>query len=549
MDYKLVARAICAALLANCVFFGKALSAQDDKPEAKTPTTGPSPVGAPADSTTEGQVTAGSTKIEYSAVAGTLTVGSSDGDDAKLGLDGKILPELNEKDPEKPADAPATARMFYAAYFKKNASADQRPVTFIYNGGPGSATIWLHIGAFGPQRVSTTDTEHEPGAPYKVIDNGFSLLDASDLVFIDAPGTGFSRIFGKDKETQFYGVDQDAHAFERFIRRFLTKFGRWNSPKYLLGESYGGTRSAVLASSLQNVDLNGIMLLSPTLCYDHDIDGPQWNPGIDYPYALMLPTLAATACYHHKLDKQPAALEPFLAEVEEYALGDYLHALVLGSEISDGQKDAVAKKLHEYTGLPVAYLLKCNLRVTGGMFRKNLLADDGLTIGRFDSRYKGPDLDPTSSTGEYDPQSNAIDAPYTAAMNHYLRSVLKTGQNETYLPEIGMTWDFRHGFDALPNGPKREDQAAGGSVLPDLAHAMKSNPRMHILIATGYYDLAIPFFAAPYEMHHLPIPKKLQSNVVYCYYPTGHMPYVNPEELKRLHDDFAAFISRTWVSN
>ncbi|HEX7486921.1 MAG TPA: hypothetical protein VF332_12260, partial [Vicinamibacterales bacterium] len=246
----------------------------------------------PPDSTTENMATVGGQKIAYRAVAGTITVGYSDAFDAMLGLDGKLLPEsgMNPPDATKPEEAPASARMFYAAYFKKDAAPGTRPVMFFYNGGPGSSTMWLHMGSFGPRRVVTPDTEHQTAAPYTMVDNPYSLLDVTDMIFIDAPGTGFSRIMGKDKEKAFWGVDQDAHAFERFIRRFLTKYDRWNSPKYLFGESYGTPRSAVLTAMLQNVDLNGIVLLSAILSFDNSVDGPRWNPGVDQAYAVALPT-------------------------------------------------------------------------------------------------------------------------------------------------------------------------------------------------------------------------------------------------------------------
>ena len=263
----------------------------------------------PADSTTEHSINLGGQTLAYTAVAGTLTVGSTDQFDAMLGLDGKVLSDsgLNPLDDAKPEDWPATARMFYTAYFKKGAAPGTRPVMFLYNGGPGSATMWLHMGSFGPRRVETADTEHPAGAPYRVVDNQHSLLDVTDLVFIDAPGTGFSRIMGKNAPAEFYGVDQDAHAFERFIRRFLTKYDRWNSPKYLFGESYGTPRSAVLSADLQNVDLNGIVLLSAILSFDNSIDGPRGDPGVDQAYAIGLPTYAATAFYHHKLPQQPSS--------------------------------------------------------------------------------------------------------------------------------------------------------------------------------------------------------------------------------------------------
>jgi carboxypeptidase C (cathepsin A) len=500
-----------------------------------------------ADSTTEGSVTVGGQAIAYKAVAGTLTVGSSDAQDAMLGLDGKMLPDtgVNPPDKDKPEDAPATARMFYVAYFKKDAGT-ARPVTFMYNGGPGSASMWLHMGSFGPRRVATPDAQHEEGAPYKIVNNDYSLLDVSDVVFIDAPGTGFSRIMGKDKEKAFWGTDQDAHAFERFIRRFLTKYDRWNSPKYLFGESYGTPRSAVLSADLENVDLNGIILLSQILSFDNSVDGPKWNPGVDQAYALALPTYAASAFYHRKLPSQPAALEPFLAEVEQYALGEYMAALLQGSELTATQKQAVAEKLHGYTGLPVAYLLRANLRVAGGAFSKNLELDDETTTGRLDTRYKGPDLDPLSSDAEYDPQSNAISSAYTAALNQYMRTELKYGADQTYKPgaygDDSFSWDLRH---QAPGGPPAAQQESGTNVMPDLAYTMKSNPKMKVMLAGGYYDLATPYFEGKFEMHHLQIPQKLQANISYHYYQSGHMVYVNEDVLKQFHSDVAAFIKGT----
>ena len=508
--------------------------------------------GIEADSTTENTVTVGGEKIAYKAVAGTITVGGTDSYDAMLGLDGKLLSDTgtNPQDEKKPEDDPATARMFYTAYFRKSAdpAADSktRPVMFLYNGGPGSATMWLHMGSFGPRRVVTPDTEHKTAAPYTMVDNQYSLLDTTDLVFIDAPGTGFSRIMGKDKEKAFWGVDPDAHAFERFIRRFLTKYDRWNSPKYLFGESYGTPRSSVLSADLENVDLNGIVLLSAILSFDNSVDGPRWNPGVDQAYSLALPTYAATAFYHHKLPNQPAALEPFLAEVEEFALGEYEAALLKGSLLGAAQKQAIAEKLHGYTGLPVAYLLKANLRVDGGEFSKTLQDADGLTTGRLDTRFKGPDLDPLSEGAEYDPQSNAISSAYTTAINQYMRTELKYGRNQTYLPgayvEPTFQWDLRH---QAPNGPPVGQGEGGTNVMPDLAYTMKNNPNMRVMLAGGYYDLATPFFEGMYEMHHLQIPQKLQANISYRYYQSGHMVYVNEGVLKQFHDDVASFIRGT----
>ncbi len=513
--------------------------------EGKPAETPASPI---PDSSTDHVLTLSGQRLAYTAVAGTITVGSSDSLDAMLGLDGKLLPNsgMNPPDAAKPEDSPATSQMFYTAYFKKDAAPGSRPVMFLYNGGPGSATMWLHMGSFGPRRVVVPDTEHKTAAPYSIVDNQFSLLDVTDLVFIDAPGTGFSRLLGKDKEKAFWGTDQDAHAFERFIRRFLTKYDRWNSPKYLFGESYGTPRSAVLSADLQNVDLNGIVLLSAILSFDNSIDGPRWNPGVDQAYAIGLPSFAATAFYHHKLPNQPAALAPFLKEVETFAMGEYMTAMLQGSELPAAQRQAIAEKLHTYTGLPVAYILKDNLRVDGGQFAKELQDSEGVTTGRLDARYKGPDLNPMSETSEYDPQSNAISSAYTTAINQYLRMELKYGRNETYKPgaytDANFSWDLRH---QAPGGPPVGQGESGTNVMPDLAFTMKSNPNMRVMLAGGYFDLATPYYEGFYEMHHLPIPQKLQSNISYHYYEAGHMVYVNEGVLAKFHDDIAAFVRGT----
>lgn len=499
------------------------------------------------DSITENTVTVGGQKIAYQAIAGTITVGATDAYDLLLDLDGRLLPESSIAPPDsaKPEDAPATARMFYTAYFKKGSDTAARPVMFLYNGGPGSSTMWLHMGSFGPRRVVTPDAEHKTAAPYTIVENQYSLLDAADLVFIDAPATGLSRVQGKDKEKAFFGIDQDAHAFDRFIRRFLTKYDRWNSPKYLLGESYGTPRSAVLSSLLKNVDLNGIVLLSAILNFDNSPDGPRWNPGIDEPYILALPTYAATAWYHHKLASQPSALEPFLREVESFAVGEYASALIQGSLLTDAQQRAIAAKLSAYTGLSVDYLLKANLRVSGGAFSKNLQDPEGFTTGRVDTRYRGPDMNRLSEEAEYDPLMDAVAAPYAAAINQYLRTELKYGRDQNYTPtawdDAGFNWEFRH---HPPDGPSANDNGAI-NTMPDLAHTMKANPKMRVLLAGGYFDLATPYFEGIFEMHHLPIPQSLQQNISYHYYQSGHMVYLNENVLKQFHDDVAAFVRGT----
>jgi len=503
----------------------------------------------PADSTTQGEVTVGGQRIAYTAIAGTITVGATDTQDAQLGLDGKPLPgtQLAASAPKEPADAPPVARMFYVAYFKKDAKAELRPVTFFYNGGPGSSTMWLHLGSLGPKYVETTGDTHLPGAPYKLVDNTDCLLDVSDLVFIDMPGTGFGRLVGKDAGKAFWGVDQDADAFARFIARFLSKYDRWNSPKFLFGESYGTTRSAVLADDLENdknVDLNGVILLGQIFNFPMGIGVGGARPGMDLPYELALPTFAATAWYHKKLSPQPAALEPFLSEVEDFALGDYMRALAKGTALSPTEKQAVAEKIHQYTGLPVAYVLKADLRINGGQFEKTFADDDNMTTGRYDTRYLGPTINPLSESAQYDPQSAAISSAYFSLINSYLRNDLKYGANSTYIPSAlfeGNRWDMARAGQVV-----RGAGGAGGlNVSSDLAEAMKTNPHLRIMVNGGYYDLATPFFAAEYEERHLPIPDSLTKNIEYDWYEAGHMAYVRDECRKQLHDRVAAFIAKT----
>jgi carboxypeptidase C (cathepsin A) len=543
---------LCAAVLLAAAV---TLHAAEDAPGVKTADKAaekPADKAAPpADVTTQGELNAGGHHIAYDAIAGTITVGATDPQDAQLGMDGKPQEgsQLALAAPKDPKDAEPTARMFYVAYFKKDAKAEERPITFFYNGGPGSSTMWLHMGSLGPKYVETSGDTHLPAAPYKMIDNPDCLLDASDLVFIDMPGTGFGSLAGKDAGKAFWGVDQDANAFARFIARFLTKYSRWNSPKYLFGESYGTTRSAVLANILENhtnVDLNGVMLLGEIFNFSIDTGVCCRRPGMDLPYELALPTYAATAWYHKKLTPQPPELEPFLKQVEEFALGEYMHGLAQGADISDAEKQAVAEKIHEYTGLQVAYVLKADLRVDGGEFLQTFEGNEDMTTGRYDTRFLGPTIDPLGERPGYDPQSAAISSAYTALINSYLRNDLKYGAGLTYVPSAlfgGVHWDWTR-------------QEAGGwfsasgglNVSGDLADAMKTNPHLKVMVNGGYYDMATPFFGAEYEEKHLPIPPALTKNIEYDWYESGHMAYVRDECRKQLHDHVAAFITGAGAS-
>jgi carboxypeptidase C (cathepsin A) len=402
------------------------------------------------------------------------------------------------------------------------------------------------MGAFGPRRVRTSDDTHTPAAPYALLDNAYSLLDVSDLVFVDAPGTGFSRIAGRDKEKAFYGVDPDAYAFSQFIMGFLSEYGRWNSPKYLFGESYGTPRSAVLVNALEtehDIDFNGVILLSQILSFDLSADGPAFNPGSDEAYVTALPTYAASAWYHNRLPGQrPADLEAFLKEVERFATTDYAGALQAGSELDPARRQAIADRLAQYTGLPAAYVLKADLRIDGGEFEKNLLDPQGLTAGRLDTRFAGPTIDPLSKEADYDPQSAAISSAYVAAFNDYVRKQLGYGEGRIYKPEIevGKDWSFVHKPPGAPFAIR-----GATNVMPDLAYAMKYDPALKIMVNGGYFDLATPFYEGWYEMHHLPIPAALQSNIEYHYYQSGHMVYAHEASLKALHDNVADFIRRT----
>ncbi|WP_353229068.1 peptidase S10 [Novosphingobium sp.] len=487
---------------------------------------------------TAGTVTIKGQKIDYTAISGTIVVHPEHWDDTAW--------RAHPAKPDDTAVPDAEASMFYVAYVKKGVPAASRPITFLFNGGPGSASVWLHMGAFGPRRVVTRDDSHTPAAPYDLIDNDASLLDASDVVFIDAPGTGFSRVAGKDKEKAFWGMDADAHAFTSFIQAFLTRHGRWNSPKYLFGESYGTPRAAMIAARLtvdHAVDLNGVILLSQILNYNLSADGAVLNPGTDQPYITTLPTYAATAWYHNRLPgTRPADIEPFLKEAESFAIGDYASALQQGSLLDPGKRRDIAERMAKYIGLPVDYILKSDLRIEGGQFTQALQIGSGLITGRLDSRFSGPAIDVLNKEADYDPQSAAISSAYISAFNAYARDTLHYGQDETYKPDapVGAFWNYDH-------RPPGQPEPVRGiiNVMPDIAYAMKYNPQMKVLVTGGYYDLATPYYEGWYEMHHLPIPASLQSNIAFRYFRSGHMVYANTAALHDLHDAVAGFIAAT----
>ena len=451
--------------------------------------------------------------IKYTATAGTL---------------------LLKDDKDEP-----TASVFYVAYTQDGADLSHRPVTFLYNGGPGSASIWLHMGSVGPVRVETADAQPTPNAPYSLVQNPYSLLDKSDLVFIDAIGTGYSHAVGKSKNKDFWGVDQDGKAFTQFIQRYLSKNNRWNSPKYLMGESYGTTRSALVSNMLSDagVALNGVILVSSIL----DFGTESFNVGNDLPFITNLPTYAAVAWYHDKLNPKPADLPAFLKEVRGFAAGEYADALMKGDTLDAATRADVLKKLSAYTGLSQGYLSESRLRIFPFRFMKELTRDEGHTVGRLDARYTGIDIDNAGEAPEFDPANSYINGPYPAAFHDYVGGTLNYNPDREYLlsARAGRDWDWKHSNGFNPWWPGSLD------VAEDLRQAMTHNPHMKVFVANGYFDLATPFFATEYTVDHMGLDPSLRGNVQFGYYDSGHMIYLHVPALKALKSDLAKFYDAT----
>jgi carboxypeptidase C (cathepsin A) len=430
----------------------------------------------------------------------------------------------------KAADGTPRAAIFSTSYVKEPRDPN-RPVTFLFNGGPGSGSVWLHMGAFGPKRVAIpSDARDDSGPPYPLLDNPDSLLDVTDIVFIDPVGTGFSHALGKTEPKEFWGVTKDAESVAQFIRLWLNDNGRWNSPKYLGGESYGTTRSAAIVDQLEgqynDVALNGVILISTVLDFAAGAD----TPGNELSPVLNLPSMAATALYHGKA--QGSSVEAFVEEARQYALGPYAAALLKGQRISSEERITVRRELARFTGLSEAYLDQANLRVEPDRFYKELLRDRGLTVGRLDSRYTGRDYDNAGERPDNDPSFYGIDAGYTAAINAHLRGPLgyKTDRSYVTIGNVG-PWDWQ-----IPGG---RDANAYLNFTPYLGKAMRENSGMRIFVGQGYYDFATPFFAAEYALSRTGIP---QERIEYRYYGSGHMMYVRDDDRVALSRDVRAFI-------
>jgi carboxypeptidase C (cathepsin A) len=409
-------------------------------------------------------------------------------------------------------------------------------VTFFYNGGPGSSTLWLHMGSLSPVRVVTDSPQATHNAPFDLVANNDSLLDRSDLVFLDAVGAGYSRPLGDTKLAAFWGTDQDIDAFARGIERYLTLNDRWNSPKFLFGESYGTTRSAGLSYRLQHdgAQLNGVILLSSILNYGRR------DPGFDQELINYLPSYAAAAAYHNRLASAPGDVPAFLREVREWARGPYALALAKGQDLDDAERQSVARKMAAYTGLSPAYILQSDLRVTPSHFRKELLRDQRLTLGRYDDRFTGLDVDAVGEGPEYDPSDTGITGAFVAAFHHYLTSDLGYETELTYRPTFyqnGLSWDFRHRSPGA-RGPGDVNMA---DVALDLSAAMRENPHLLLYSLNGIYDLATPFFGTEYDLGHMQLDPARRPNVRFAYYPSGHMVYLNPQALTQMKTDLARF--------
>jgi carboxypeptidase C (cathepsin A) len=511
----ITAATVLTLALASPVFTH--LSAQERRATTETKEEPSKDIPIPPETTsvTQHQETIGGQTIHYTATAGNLLIGKEDHDEL-----------------EKPYHS-----IFYVAYTEDGADAKTRPVTFLYNGGPGSATIWLEMGSVGPVRVISNSPEPTNNPPFQVIPNEYSLLDKSDLVFIDAPGTGYSHPVGKGTVKDVAGVDEDLGAFTKFIIRYITVNHRWNSPKFLFGESYGTTRSAGLSATLSEagVQLNGIVLLSSILNYNAH------SAGLDNEYITDLPSFAAIAYYHNKVPNKPADVLTFVEQAREFARGPYAEALYGGNALSDADTDKIASQLSNFTGLSAKFIKDANLRISPTRFRKELLRDQNKILGRYDARFEGPDADAAGENPGYDPSDTGISGAYIASFHDYLEKELKFVSQDTYNnsgPGLNQDWDWKH---RAASGSPFGRQQTMPYVAGDLGDTIRKNPHLKVFAANGIYDLATPFTSTEWELAHMGTDAKLRGNVTWGYYPAGHMVYLNVDALKAFRQDLNHF--------
>lgn len=470
-----------------------------DKPkteEAKTP----EPIVTKHSLTIDGQV------INYTATAGYMTL--------------------------KDESGKAKANIFFMAYSKDGVTdKSKRPITYTFNGGPGSASVWLHMGVIGPKRILMADDGAALSPPYKYVDNEYSWLDKTDLVFIDPVNTGYSRAVVGESERQFLGYQEDIESVGEFIRLYSTKYQRWNSPKYLAGESYGTTRAAGLSGYLQdkfNMYINGISLISSIL----NFQTARFTPGNDLPFSLFLPTYTAMAFFHKKIAPEYTDLQKTLREVESFALNEYSNFLMKGDLATDNERITILKKLARFTGLSESYIKNSNYRIEISRFVKELLRDEGQTVGRLDGRFKASDYDNAGEKYEFDPSlDKTISGPYSGTINHYLRSELKYENDLPYLILTGRVqpWNYNNVQNQYLN------------VAETLRQAMTKNPYLKVWVCAGYYDLATPYFAAEYTFNHMMLKPEQKKNISWSYFEAGHMMYIQKAALIKMKKEMSVF--------
>lgn len=427
-------------------------------------------------------------------------------------------------------DGKVAARMFYVAYSKDGEDARTRPVAFLYNGGPGSATIWLHMGSFAPRKARMAEDGFQPPPPFDLVDNPNSLIDVCDLVFVDAIDTGFSRVMPGVDNAQFHGQDGDIRAFGEFIAEYLDAYDRWPSPKFLIGESYGTIRSAGLSQEIQSrhgIELNGIVFVSALLTYQTLSPAP----ANDVAWAVQVQTFAATAWYHKKLpaDLQRKPLKDVVDETRTFAFGEYMTALTKGSTLTDAEKTAMAGKLARLTGLSPAYILASNLRVDSGRFRKELLRDQRLVVGRLDGRFTALDADAAGERQEFDPSSTALTGPYVALFQDYVKNILKW-KTDLHYPTSGNVRPWTYVQNRYMD------------MTDALRQTMAKNPFLKVLVVCGYYDMATYVGGAEFNFNHLAYDRPINDRIQFGYYEAGHMMYIRSAEQAKLKKDTAEFI-------
>lgn len=426
-------------------------------------------------------------------------------------------------------------------HYRKTDAEKNRPIVFAFNGGPLSASFWLHFGILGPKRVEINDPGYTKSAPYKVVNNEFSILDKADLVMIDPVGVGFSKPIGNSKWEDFWGVDEDIRSVGLFIEQFIIRTRKFNAPKYLLGESYGTFRNAGLVKYLQDkgIGMNGVIMVSAVFELGHLLFGP----GDDISYLVHFPTYASTAWYHNKVKNKGENLESFLEEVRTFTENEYAPALLKGDQLTTSEKDNVAQKLADYSGLSKNYWLMADLRVTNSEYFQELLRTGGLTVGRLDSRFTGINEDLLSQNALTDPQSDAISSPYISAFKDYLHNDLKVRSDWTYTTSTGSRKDFKWNWNHSGNVVWNAQVAV--STLPDMASAMKRDPHLKILILNGYYDLATVFYGVEYSINHMGLDSELKKNIIMKYYEAGHMMYTHKPSMQKFKKDVDEFIDHT----